>query len=63
MVGSDDDRIEIGHRGEPEVNNGGPSPDAPTTEPEHVRRPPYGRNPALAAHGVKARAEIVEAAR
>jgi len=63
VVGSDDDRIEIGHRGEPEVNNGGPSPDAPTTEPEHVRRPPYGRNPALAAHGVKARAEIVEAAR
>jgi len=28
-----------------------------------VRRPPYGRNPALAAHGVRARAEIVEAAR
>ena len=24
---------------------------------------PYGRNPALAAHGVRARAEIVEAAR
>ncbi|MET0865195.1 MAG: TetR/AcrR family transcriptional regulator, partial [Nakamurella sp.] len=28
-----------------------------------VRRPPYGRNPALAAHGVRARREIVEAAR
>ena len=28
-----------------------------------VRRPPYGRNPALAAHGVRARSEIVEAAR
>ena len=27
------------------------------------RRPPYGRNPLLAAHGVRARAEIVEAAR
>ncbi len=28
-----------------------------------VRRPPYGRNPLLAAHGVRARAEIIEAAR
>ena len=28
-----------------------------------MRRTPYGRNPALAAHGVRARAEIVEAAR
>ena len=28
-----------------------------------VRRSPYGRNPALAAHGVRARAEIIEAAR
>lgn len=28
-----------------------------------LRRPPYGRNPLLAAHGVRARAEIVEAAR
>ncbi len=27
------------------------------------RRPPYGRNPSLAAHGVRARDEIVEAAR
>lgn len=27
------------------------------------RRPPYGRNPLLASHGVRARAEIVEAAR
>jgi AcrR family transcriptional regulator len=29
----------------------------------HVRRPPYGRNPTLAAHGVRARAEIIAAAR
>ena len=28
-----------------------------------IRRSPYGRNPTLAAHGVRARAEIVEAAR
>ena len=28
-----------------------------------MRRPPYGRNPALAAHGVRARREIVDAAR
>ncbi|MEP6563078.1 MAG: helix-turn-helix domain-containing protein, partial [Nakamurella sp.] len=28
-----------------------------------VRRSPYGRNPALAAHGVRARTEIIEAAR
>ncbi len=28
-----------------------------------VRRPPYGRNPVLAAGGVRARAEIIEAAR
>ena len=33
----------------------------PAQEPQ--RRPPYGRNPLLAAHGVRARAEIVEAAR
>lgn len=31
--------------------------------PGPLRRPPYGRNPLLAAHGVRARAEIVEAAR
>ena len=28
-----------------------------------MRRTPYGRNPELAAHGVRARAEIIEAAR
>ena len=28
-----------------------------------MRRPPYGRNPELAAHGVRARAEIIDAAR
>ena len=28
-----------------------------------VRRSPYGRNPSLAAHGVRARDEIIEAAR
>ncbi len=32
-------------------------------QPGPQRRPPYGRNPLLAAHGVRARAEIVEAAR
>ncbi len=34
--------------------------DAPAAE---VRRPPYGRNPSLAAVGVRARTEIVDAAR
>ena len=28
-----------------------------------MRRPPYGRNPELAAHGVRARTEIIDAAR
>lgn len=32
-------------------------------EPAQIRRPPYGRNPTLAAHGVRARAEIIAAAR
>lgn len=31
--------------------------------PGPQRRPPYGRNPSLAAHGVRARAEMIEAAR
>jgi AcrR family transcriptional regulator len=48
----------VGNGGQPgEVGVGGP-PDA-----AEVRRSPYGRNPALAAHGVRARAEIIEAAR
>lgn len=40
------------------------TPDPPAgANPGPQRRPPYGRNPSLAAHGVRARAEIVEAAR
>lgn len=41
-------------------------PAEPVADPEpaaQVRRPPYGRNPVLAAHGVRARAEIIAAAR
>jgi len=41
----------------------GPRPDLSDQLPGPTRRPPYGRNPLLAAHGVRARAEIVEAAR
>lgn len=36
---------------------------APVAPPGAQRRSPYGRNPSLAAHGVRARAEIIEAAR
>jgi AcrR family transcriptional regulator len=38
------------------------TPDAPPGGAE-IRRPPYGRNPTLAALGVRARQEIVQAAR
>ena len=41
--------------------DGGPAGPGAISGPQ--RRPPYGRNPLLAAHGVRARAEIVEAAR
>jgi AcrR family transcriptional regulator len=41
----------------------GPRPDLSDQLPGPTRRPPCGRNPLLAAHGVRARAEIVEAAR
>jgi len=54
---------------EPSTTDGGDRPrpkvpdqaSVPSVGPQ--RRPPYGRNPLLAAHGVRARAEIVEAAR
>ncbi|WP_420123305.1 TetR/AcrR family transcriptional regulator [Nakamurella sp.] len=39
------------------------APSAPVAPPGPQRRPPYGRNPLLAAHGVRARAEMIEAAR
>jgi AcrR family transcriptional regulator len=40
-----------------------PDPHDGPSKAAEVRRPPYGRNPTLAAHGVRARAEIIDAAR
>lgn len=39
------------------------APATPVAPPGPQRRTPYGRNPSLAAHGVRARAEMIEAAR
>ncbi|HEY5880034.1 MAG TPA: TetR/AcrR family transcriptional regulator [Nakamurella sp.] len=61
-----------GDLGPPKDEVDGPCPDGPPDGDARRgigeqlgprRRPPYGRNPSLAAHGVRARAEIVEAAR
>lgn len=41
----------------------GSPPAVPIAPPGAQRRSPYGRNPSLAAHGVRARAEMIEAAR
>ena len=50
--------------GESPPRPGGPQNAAPADPPAaHVRRPPYGRSPTLAAHGIRAREEIIAAAR
>ena len=45
----------------PDINAGAGRPTG--DQLAQIRRSPYGRNPTLAAHGVRARAEIIEAAR